>query len=65
VFAFVFSILGVVFGHIALAQIQRTGEQGRGLAVAGLIIGYISVVLGTILLIWQFTLLGSLMSYGY
>lgn len=65
VFAFVFSILGVVFGHIALAQIQRTGEQGRGLAVAGLIIGYISVALGIILLIWQLTLLGSLMRYGY
>lgn len=46
VFAFVFSILGVVFGHVALAQIRRTGEAGRGLAVAGLVIGYISVGIG-------------------
>ncbi|RFA08831.1 hypothetical protein B7R54_06025 [Subtercola boreus] len=31
---------GIVTGHIALAQIRRTGEAGRGLALAGLIIGY-------------------------
>lgn len=31
---------GIVCGHIALSQIRRTHEQGRGLALAGLIIGY-------------------------
>ncbi|KQV07217.1 hypothetical protein ASC63_07840 [Leifsonia sp. Root112D2] len=35
------SIGGVITGHIALSQIKKTGEQGRGLALAGLIIGYI------------------------
>ncbi len=35
--------LGVVFGHIALSQIKRTGQSGRGLAIAGLVLGYISV----------------------
>jgi peptidyl-prolyl cis-trans isomerase B (cyclophilin B) len=35
--------LGIIFGHIALSQIKRTGEEGRGLAIAGLIIGYVSV----------------------
>lgn len=33
--------LGIVFGHIALSQMKRTGEDGRGLAIAGLVIGYI------------------------
>lgn len=33
--------LGVVFGHIALSQIKRSGEDGRGLAIAGLVIGYV------------------------
>lgn len=51
VFAFVFSILGIVFGHIALSQIKRTGEDGRGLAVAGLIIGYVAVGLGVLAVI--------------
>lgn len=33
-------LAGIVTGHIALSQIRRTGEQGRGLAIAGLIVGY-------------------------
>lgn len=36
-------VLGIVFGHIALSQIERTGEAGRGLAIAGLTLGYIAV----------------------
>ena len=36
-------ILPVVFGHIALAQIGRTGDRGRGMAIAGLVLGYLSV----------------------
>jgi Domain of unknown function (DUF4190) len=35
--------LGVIFGHIALSQIERTHEEGRGLAIAGLVIGYVSL----------------------
>lgn len=32
--------LGVIFGHVALSQINRSREGGRGLAIAGLVIGY-------------------------
>ena len=48
------SIAGVVTGHMSLGQIKRTGEQGRGLALAGTIIGYVGlafVLLGIILLL--------------
>jgi Domain of unknown function (DUF4190) len=45
VFAFVFPLLGIVFGHIAKKQIRRTGEGGSGLATAGLVLGYIFTVL--------------------
>ncbi|WP_161987373.1 DUF4190 domain-containing protein [Prescottella subtropica] len=45
VLALVFGILGGVlaipFGHIARRQIRRSGEDGNGLALAGLILGYI------------------------
>lgn len=41
----VFSPLGIVFGHISLSQIKRTGEDGRGLAIAGVAIGYLGVAL--------------------
>ncbi len=47
--AFVFAPLGIVFGHISLSQIKRSGEEGHGLAVAGLVISYV-ITVGTILL---------------
>lgn len=37
--------LGIVFGHIALSQIKGRGGDGRGLAIAGLVIGYVATVL--------------------
>ncbi len=39
------SIVGIILGHIALNQIKRTGEQGRGMAIAGIIVGYAVVAL--------------------
>jgi hypothetical protein len=41
VFAFVFAPAAIVLGHVAKKQIRRTGEQGEGLATAGLWLGYI------------------------
>ena len=40
ILAFVQPIAGIVFGHIALSQIKRNGDSGRGLALTGLILGY-------------------------
>jgi hypothetical protein len=40
---------GIICGPIALGQIKRTGENGRGLAMAGLIIGIV-ITLAYILL---------------
>jgi peptidyl-prolyl cis-trans isomerase B (cyclophilin B) len=54
--------LGVIFGHIAIGQIKTTGEGGRGLAIAGLIIGYIGIVGG--LLFWIIAVAAS-SSSGY
>jgi hypothetical protein len=39
------SLPGVILGHIALNKIKRTGEEGQGMAVAGLVTSYITVVL--------------------
>ncbi|WP_022889762.1 DUF4190 domain-containing protein [Agromyces italicus] len=49
--AFFVSLVAIITGHIALGQIKKTGEQGRGLAIAGLILGYIGLVVGIILVI--------------
>jgi len=46
VFAFVFSPLGIVFGILGRKQTARTGEGGRGLATAGLILSIVFLVVG-------------------
>jgi hypothetical protein len=43
VMALVFFPLGIVLGHVARGQIKRTGEGGKGLATAALILGYLQV----------------------
>ena len=45
---FFISIVGIILGFIALSQIKRTGEQGRGLALAAIIIGFVALALGII-----------------
>jgi uncharacterized protein DUF4190 len=52
------AIPAIVFGHIALAQINRLGgmEQGRGLAIAGLVMGYVYLALITLYLVFIFGL---------
>ncbi len=42
---FVGSILAVIFGHIAISQVGRDGGHGKGLAIAGLVLGYIGVAI--------------------
>ena len=44
--AFFMSVLAVVMGHMALSEIRKTGERGRGLALAGLILGYLGTLAG-------------------
>jgi hypothetical protein len=46
--AFIVPIVGVILSHIALNQIKQTGQEGRGLAIAGLAIGYSLIGLGLI-----------------
>lgn len=49
--AFVLAPLGVVFGHMSLSQIKKTGEQGRGLAIAGLIVSYLVIVTAIVVVV--------------
>lgn len=39
------AIPAVILGHMARGRIRRTGEQGSGLALAGLILGYAAIIL--------------------
>lgn len=57
-FLWIAPVLAVIFGHIGLGQIKRTGEDGRGQAIAGLIIGYVTIALGLIMAIVVIGILG-------
>ena len=41
---FMGGLLGVVFGAIGLSQTRRTGQRGRGMATAGLVLGIVWVL---------------------
>lgn len=41
------SIVAIILGHISLSQIKKSGgtQAGRGFAIAGLVLGYVGLVL--------------------
>lgn len=43
-------IPAIICGHLARRQIRQTGEQGAGLALAGLILGYVGTALFIVLI---------------
>jgi hypothetical protein len=45
------SFVGAILGHVALGQIKRSGQNGRGLAVAGVAIGWAVTGLWLILVV--------------
>jgi hypothetical protein len=49
-----FNIIAIVLGFIGLNQVKKTGERGRGLAIAAIIIGFASIVIGIIVFIAVF-----------
>lgn len=44
--------IGAIMGHVALRQIDRYNERGRGMAMTGVIIGWINVVIMLFVLLY-------------
>lgn len=44
------SLLAIIFGHIGRSQIRREGGTGAGMALAGLVLGYLAFLLFILLL---------------
>lgn len=42
------AIIGVVFGHLARGRIKRSHDKGAGMALTGLIVGYVVIALAVI-----------------
>lgn len=56
--SFLFTLLaipGLILSIIGLSQIKKTGDEGKGLAIAGIIVS--SIVLGLVLIILFFVLI--------
>jgi hypothetical protein len=51
-FFYITAIGGVICGHIARRQIREGHESGDGLALAGLIVGYIILALGVVFIVF-------------
>lgn len=52
VLPFLGAIVAIITGHMAQSEIKKSGGMvtGKGMAIAGLIMGYLSIVLGLCLL---------------
>ncbi|MCX8530207.1 MAG: DUF4190 domain-containing protein [Rhodoluna sp.] len=46
----IFGFVGAILGHFALKQIKQRGQGGRGLAIAGISIGWATTAFWTIVL---------------
>ena len=53
-------IVAVILGVIALNQIKQTGQDGRGLAIGGIVVGGISTLLAVILIVVFAAAIGSI-----
>lgn len=49
--ALIISILGIILSSVGLKQINETGAQGKGFAIAGLVIGVVRLVITIIIMI--------------
>ena len=58
-----FSFIGSILGHVALSKLKKAGsDENRGLAVAGIIIGWVSTALAWIILIGFIVLIAGIAS---
>ena len=45
------AVPAVILGHLARQQIRRTGERGEGMAIAGLVLGYLGMACWALFLV--------------
>jgi hypothetical protein len=63
---FIAGIVAIVTGHLARGQIRRSGEGGSGLALAGLILGYVHLALSILLVaVILLLIVGAIAAYHF
>jgi hypothetical protein len=63
VMAFVFAPVGLILGIIARKQIARTGEDGDGLALAGIIVGGVITAFFAVMIVFMIIAFAGMSSY--
>jgi hypothetical protein len=53
------AVAAIITGHVALTQIKKSGQSGRGLALAGTIVGYVTIG------VWVLVTLGFVIAGSY
>ncbi|QJD86108.1 DUF4190 domain-containing protein [Cohnella herbarum] len=49
---FIVGIIAIIFASLSLKEIKRTQEQGRGLAIAGLVCGIVGTAVYAVILLF-------------
>jgi len=52
----ILGVIGLIYGVLGLSEIKRTKQQGRGMAIAGVICSLIGIALPIVLVILFFSL---------
>ena len=60
IFAFIISLLGLIFSIVGIAKAKKLGGKGKGLAVAGLILSVIKMVAAVIIVYFVYFAASSL-----
>lgn len=47
----IIGIIAIIFANISLKEIKKTGDQGRGMAIAGLVCGIVGTAIYAIILL--------------
>lgn len=55
---FLAAVLAVIFGHVARGQVKQSGEGGGGMALAGLILGYVNIGLSAVFVVFYILFFG-------
>ncbi len=58
------SLLAIVFGHVSLRQMRVSGENGRNLALTGLILGYVITAMYLVIVIFFLLVVGKTLTTG-
>ena len=64
VMAFVFAPAGLVLGIVARRQIRQTGEEGDGLALAGIIVGGLITAFFVVMILFMIIAFAGMSSYS-